>query len=96
MPITCIHDDGEERCYINDAPSNEDCESLLRYFEKYWNANVQEIYNVGSDAKYKISVNDFIFELNHHSSVGNYLRSDAGSVSSELKDVIADLDKRLA
>lgn len=96
MAITCVYEDDQERCYINDAPSNEDCENLAKHLEKQWSAKVREDYNVGSDARYEIELNGFLFELRHHSSLGNYLTSRNGQVSVELKNVILDLNKRLA
>lgn len=95
MPIKCIIEDGLERCFVNDAPTNEDCESLAKYFEKYWLAEVRRVYDVGTNAHYKMRIRGKRIDLKHASGEGNFLSSLDGDVSDILKDAIEDLDFRL-
>ena len=95
MPITCVKENGLECCYINEAPTNEDCISLSKYFKKYRSAEVRVIYDVGANAHYEMIIGNKTIDLKHDSSLGNFLTSNDGDVSIIMKDAFEDPDKRL-
>lgn len=95
MAIKIIEEDGTKRAYILGAPSNEDCESLSRYFAKHWDAEVTQEYDVGSDAKYRIDIAGQSYDL-VHGPLGNAISSASGDIEVLLKDPLADLAARLS
>lgn len=96
MAIACVEDDGEERCYVNGAPTNEDCESLARYMEKHWGASYEKEYDVGANARYAIDYAGSRVLLVHDSQLGNYFTCPGASAQEVLREPLADLERRLA
>ncbi|OUI85608.1 hypothetical protein HK11_02005 [Acetobacter sp. DmW_043] len=96
MPVSCLYENNEERCYINDTPTNEDCISLTKYLEKYWDANIIKEYDVGFSSEYKIKIKNIEFYLHHESGDGNYFTQKNGYVSDKIDMIIHDLNKRFS
>lgn len=87
--------DGQLRVYVGGASSNEDCHSLARYFQKYWDASCNLEYDIGSDAKYTIWVLGFCIQLVHESHLGNYLTCFEKPIDVILQKPLADLESKL-
>ena len=82
-------------CDIVAAPSHDDCLSLCRYLEKYWQAVVREEFDTGFAAKFLVSMPGRTIVLTHDSATGNALRSTNSRIDQVAADIIADLDQKL-
>lgn len=51
-PLILIEIGGRKSCDVVGAPTHEDCLSLGRYFEKYWQASIEEVFDTGFAAKF--------------------------------------------
>ncbi len=96
MALSFVEDQGEKRCYVLGAPAHQDCESLARYFEKYWKAPLQQEFDVGTDAKYILDVGGAQCQLIHDSQLGNYIVCPGQDVANVLAEPLADLKERLS
>lgn len=94
-PLILIEADGHKSCDVVGAPSHEDCLSLGRYFEKYWQASVEEIFDTGFAARFKVVMPDRYFILSHDSQAGNYLISPNNDIDAIIPDILSDLSNRL-
>lgn len=66
-PIAFFEIDGCTSCDIVGAPSYEDCLSLNRYFKKYWQAYVEEVFDTGFAAKFRVILPGRYFIMAHDS-----------------------------
>ncbi|OCX63729.1 hypothetical protein BFP70_12035 [Thioclava sp. SK-1] len=96
MCIRCAIENGATICYVSKLSRYEDCETLARYFKKHWNADVEKIYDIGSDVKYTLMFQGTTVDLIYHSSLGNFIRSEQVNVSDFLSRAITDLNERLS
>ena len=86
VTIACIEEDGEQRCCVDGATTNEDCESPARHLEKHWGASFVKDYDVGADARYVIEYAGKAVILRHAAQRGN----DFTCADAPARDVIAE------
>lgn len=94
-PLVFFEVDGHTSCDVVGAPTYEDFLSLSRYFIKYWQADVEELFDTGFAAKFKVIVAGRYFIMMHDSQVGNYLSSPNKNINDVIPDILLDLDNRL-
>ncbi|KIN70518.1 hypothetical protein Z945_3573 [Sulfitobacter noctilucae] len=88
--------DGTVICDIVAAPTHEDCHSLCRYLEKYWQAEIKELHDTGFAAKFEVVLPGRTVFLSHDSQTGNALSAPSGPVDKIIPEIIADLRERLS
>ncbi len=97
-PLVLMKTDTGVACDVVAAPTNEDCRSLTKYFEKYWSAGVEEVYDTGFASRFHLSIPGRpVLRLDHDSQTGNTIAvRDGGDVEDVASDVLADLNSRLS
>lgn len=94
-PIVFFEVDGYISCDIVGASSYGDCLSLARYFKKYWRCGVEEVFDTGFSAKFKVTMPERCFFMTHDSQAGNYLSAPGGDINIVIPDILSDLNDRL-
>lgn len=93
--LSYVEVEGRVACDLVAAPSHEDCISIGKYLEKYWDATVVEDFDVGFSARFDISMPGRAIILTHDSQTGNILYALSEDINNVIPDILSDLEKRL-
>lgn len=94
-PLSFIELNGNVACDVVAAPNHDDCLSLCRYFEKYWEATIVEEFDTGFAARFSIYMSNRSVTLTHDSQIGNVLSSPPNDITKVIPDILEDLNRRL-
>lgn len=97
-PITkCKNKDGAVEYHIEADPAWDGLDSLVRYLQKYWQAEVSESSDGVYSRRWVLHASGVPITIYHDSQIGNFfVREDGCNDQSLLEKIEADLTRRLA
>lgn len=95
-PLVPLEENGYKSCDVVAASSHEDCMSLCRYFEEYWNAEINEVFDTGFAAKFEVKILGRFFILSHDSKKGNVISAPHEDIDKLVPEILLDLQNRLS
>jgi len=96
-PVTkSINKRGATEYHIEVDPAWDGFDSLVRYLQKHWQAEVTESSDGVYSRRWVLRVSGVPITVHHDSQIGNFfLREDGGSDESLLEKIADDLEQRL-